>query len=78
MMKFRQNVRPYFKVFDDLQVEVVDTSVTGSSHYRFLVTSNGNRGTFIAPRSSSDHRALRNFKSQVKRWKRALQQETFS
>lgn len=78
MMKFRNNVRPYFKVFDDLDVEIVDTTVTGSSHYKFIVTSNGNESSFIAPRSASDFRALKNFKSQVKRWKKSLQQENFS
>ena len=78
MMKLRQNVSPYFKVFDDLGVEVVDTTVTGSNHYKFIVTSGGNRSVFIGSRSSSDHRTIKNFKSNVKRWKKSLQQESIS
>lgn len=71
MMVNRHNVRPYLKVFDDLGLEVVDTEVTGSNHYKITVTSGDKRCFFIAPRSASDVRSLQNFKSLVKRWKRS-------
>lgn len=72
MMMHRQNVRPYLKVFDDLGIDIIDAEVTGHSHYKITVTSQGRRKFFIAPRSASDYRAIKNFKSQVRRWQRSL------
>lgn len=74
----RQNVKAYLKVFDDLGIEVVDTKVNGRSHYKIVVTSEGNQRFFVAPRSSSDYRALANFKSQVRRWQRSLFHRDFN
>jgi hypothetical protein len=73
MIRYRHNVRPYLKVFDDLGIDIVDTRVNGRSHYEITVTSQGTTCFFVAPRSASDHRALQNFRSQVKRWKRSLE-----
>ena len=71
----RKNVQPFIKVFDDLNIDIVDTQRTGSSHYKFRVTACGNYRFFIAPYSASDHRALLNFKADVKRWKTQIEQQ---
>jgi len=77
MMMHRQNVRPYIDVLEDLGVRVIDTRVTGSNHYRIDVMANGTRKFFIASRSSSDHRALQNFRTMVKRWKQSTYLEKY-
>lgn len=68
-------VRKYMQVFDDLGVEVVDTCMTGSCHYKFNVTCCGKCKFFIAPFSPSDHRGIMNFRAMVKRWQRQIQEE---
>lgn len=73
-MTTKHSIRNYLKVLDDLGVKVIDTTVTGSSHYKITVTSNGNRQFFIASRSPSDHKTIRNFRAMVKRWKRSTQE----
>lgn len=67
-----KRIRPFLQVFDDLGVEVVDLTSTGSCHYKIEVTCGSNRRFFIAPFSSGDHRAIKNFTADVKRWKRSL------
>jgi hypothetical protein len=71
----RKRAQPFLKVFDELGIEIVDTEMTGSCHYKFKVTACGNCKFFIASYSSSDHRALMNFRSDVKRWKSQLEQQ---
>jgi hypothetical protein len=69
-------IREYIKVIDDLGLRVINTSVTGSNHYKITVTSRGKRKFFVASRSPSDHKTIRNFREMVKRWQRSLQERT--
>jgi hypothetical protein len=68
-------VDPYLKVFNDLGIEIVSTARTGSCHYKITATYKDHRKFFIAASSVSDHRAIQNFRSEVKRWKRSTEQE---
>lgn len=72
----QQRLRPFLKVFDDLALEVVDTEMTGSGHYRITVTCGGKNHFFIAPFSPSDRRAYLNFKSDVRRWQKSFYEGT--
>lgn len=74
MIMTRNSIRNYLKVLDDLDVRIIDTEVTGSNHYKITVTSSGKQRFFIASQSGSDHRALRNFRAMVKRWKQNTQE----
>lgn len=63
--------RSLMRVFEDLGLEVVNTEMTGSNHYKFTtINSNGETRFFIAPNTPSDHRSMLNFRAEVKRWKR--------
>ena len=70
----RGYLKTYLRALDDLGVEIVGTEVTGSNHYKITVTADGNQQFFIAGFSSSDHRALMNFRAMVKRWRRSIPQ----
>ena len=67
------HAKPFLKVFDDLGIQVVDTTVTGSNHYKVTVTASGNRKFFIVPKSPSDRRGVLNFRAMVKRWHREME-----
>ena len=69
-MCMNSRVKPFLKVFDDLGIEIVDTQVTGSNHYKVTVTACGNRKFFIAPNSPSDRKSYLNFRAMVKRWQK--------
>jgi hypothetical protein len=64
--------RDYIKVFDRLGVNVVNTTMTGSSHYKITAECNGQTRFFIASNSGSDHRAVQNFESEIKKWQRSV------
>jgi hypothetical protein len=66
-----KRLRNYLDVIIELGCEVDDVCYTGSSHYKIQVTSSGNKRFFIVPFSASDHRALKNFNSDIKRWLRS-------
>lgn len=72
MMLHRQNIKPYLMALEDLGLQVVNAEPTGKSHYKISVTSRGKRRFFIAPRSASDARSLKNFRALAKRWKRSI------
>lgn len=73
MRYVRGPIKPFLKVFDDLGIEVVDTTITGSNHYKITVTASGNRKFFIASNSPSDSKSFRNFRAMVRRWYRGME-----
>ena len=64
--------RDYIRVFERLGVNVVSTTMTGSSHYKITAECNGQQRFFIASNSGSDSRAVQNFESEIKRWQRSI------
>lgn len=68
-------VDPYLKVFDDLGIEIISTARTGSCHHKIVASYKDHQKFFIAGSSRAEYRALENFKSEVKRWKRSTEQE---
>lgn len=71
-MLHRQNIKPYLEALRELGLEVVSTEPTGKSHYKIIVTSKGKRRFFVASRSESDSRSLKNFRALARRWKRSI------
>ena len=68
-------VDSYLRVFEDIGVDVVSVSRTGSCHYKITASCNDQQKFFIAGSSKAEYRALENFKSEVKRWKRSTEKE---
>lgn len=64
----------YLKVFEDVGVDVVSVSSTGSCHYKITATCNNQQKFFIAGSSKAEYRGLQNFKAEVKRWKRSTEE----
>lgn len=67
-----RGMRDFLSVFAELDLKVIDVRVTGSNHYKFTAECGGERKYFVSPSSSSDVRAIHNFKSEVKRWQRSI------
>jgi hypothetical protein len=68
----KRSLKNALGVFDDLGCEVIKHSVTGKTHYKIVVTFEGNEKFFIAPSTPSDGRALKNFRCDVKKWLRSI------
>lgn len=68
----RADLRDHKRTIEELGIRLINTSLTGSQHYKFTCEMNGEQRFFIAPCSGSDQRNLQNFKSQLKRWQRSL------
>lgn len=66
-----KRLRNYLDILDKSGCKVEDVYPTGNNHYKIQVTSRGNKRFFIVPFSASDHRALKNFNSDIKRWLRS-------
>jgi hypothetical protein len=66
-----KRLRNYLDIIYKSGCEIEDVSPTGNNHYKIRVTSCGNKRFFIVPFSPSDHRALKNFNSDIKRWVRS-------
>ncbi len=66
-----KRLQPYLDFLASKEVDAVDVSITRSNHYKMIVTSQGKRGIFIVPSSTSDRRSFLNWKSDVKKWMQA-------
>lgn len=73
-MMHRQNIRPYIEALRNLGFQIVSAEPTGKSHYKITVTSEGKSRFFVASRSASDVRSLKNFKALAKRWKKSIKE----
>lgn len=71
-MLSRKRYAAWREVFTDLGAVIEDTSISGGSHIRFLIRLGDVRRIFFAPLSCGDHRGLKNFRSDVRRWARGL------
>jgi hypothetical protein len=69
----RRRLKPYLKVFEDLDIQILEIGSTGSCHHKVIAESNGHKRFFIVPFSSSDRRGLLNFKSDVRKWVQSLE-----
>lgn len=72
MSNHHRRLKPYLEFLQEHDVEVHDTEICGSGHYKITVTANGNRRWLVVPYSTSDRRAFLNWKAQTKRWLRGL------
>lgn len=64
----KKRLKPYLKVLEELNLEIVDTTMTGSQHFKMRVRSGDAKRFFIVPNSTSDRRALLNWRTDVRRW----------
>lgn len=64
----RRRLKPYLRILECLDVQVLEIERPRSGHYRFVVTARGNRRFFIVSCTPSDTRALLNWKSDVRKW----------
>ena len=71
-MNIVKRLRPYLDVFEELGAKVDRLERTGSTHYKIIVTSHGKTRFFVAPFSSSDNRSIKNFRADVRRWVRSV------
>lgn len=71
-MRAQNCLRQYWSVIDKLGCELVETKVTGSSHYKITVRFKGKTRFFITGSSPSDLRSLKNLKGDVTRWMREV------
>lgn len=67
-----KRIRPFLEAVESEGVQVVDLSFTGSCHYKIDVTCKGKNRFFVAPLTASDNRAVKNFRSDVRRWVRSI------
>ena len=67
-----KRMKEFHRIFDDLGLPVLGTEMTRSGHYKITTECEGDRRFFVAPYSPSDHRAVKNFDAEVKRWKRSI------
>lgn len=72
MTHVSKRIRPFLDVLENEGCEVIDLAITGSCHYKITVTSNGKKRFFVASLSGSDVRAVKNFRSDVRRWVREI------
>lgn len=70
MNKFERNVH---KIFENLGVEVENIEMT-IRHFKIHAKKGENKHMFVKACSPSDHRADLNFKTDVKRWLRSIQE----
>lgn len=64
----RKRLKPYLEILDELNVELIDVSHTGSCHYKLHVAAGERKRFFIVPYSTSDRRSILNWKSNVRQW----------
>lgn len=67
--------RAYLKWAEQQGLVVVGISTTGNNHQRLTLTARGREKTFIIPTSASDNRAFMNWKGDVKRWLREVEND---
>lgn len=72
----RKRLGAFLDELHDLPVEVTEVANTGSCHFKVYLTHRGRRRFFICAGSPSDYRAIRNFKGEVTRWVRQLENPT--
>lgn len=65
----RAKLRPYLETIEALGITVEGTVVRGSGHVGYKLRHGQKAGVFIGPSSSSDWRTVRNFRSDVRRWR---------
>lgn len=64
----RRRIKPYLDVFNEFGCQLMDIESTGSCHHKIYVAKGPDQRFFIAPFSGSDHRGLKNFRSDVRKW----------
>ena len=69
----RAVVNQYIKAIKDLGAEIIDAKTTGRNHYKLVVATHGKTRFFTASNSSSDHRHMKNFAADVRRWLKEIQ-----
>lgn len=67
-----KRIRPFLDTLKNEGCEVLDLNFTGSCHYKIDVTCKGKTRFFVAPLTASDVRAIKNFRSDVRRWVRSI------
>lgn len=68
MSGMRKRLQGFIHAIEDLPVEVTDIETTSGCHFKIFVTCKEHRRFFICAGSSSDHRAIKNFRSDVSKW----------
>lgn len=70
-----RNVKSHRAVLESLGLTIIDERVTGGAHIAFTVRlktlTGDHEKTFIAPNTPSDHRGIRNWEAQARRWVRS-------
>jgi hypothetical protein len=64
----RRMLQPYREIVEDLGAKILKITITGSTHYKVEIEARGRRRVFVASSSPSDHRAILNWKCDVRRW----------
>ena len=68
----RKRIKEYIGILENLPVEVTGCEPTRSCHYKLYLEHAGQRRFFVCAGSPSDRRCLRNFRSEVAKWIREV------
>lgn len=72
MSGMRKRLQGVLHVLEDLPVEVTRCEHTKACHFKVHLEHAGTKKFFICAGSPSDHRYLKNFKSEVSKWIREV------